>query len=229
MKLDFRCFGGKTFRPQPKTLVNNDLGGFSIVTPWGPQFQAKQVAETLMQNYEIFSSDKEITSVHKNLSCLSLEENLLRRSVLASNEQVHKNQNRGKDYAIGYEVVCGIQDKNQILFSQIGHPAIYLDRPGTTLQPLGHILDLSGGHSRLSKRLPPLPSQLFGIYADIHCSIFRIPLLSQDRLIFISRAFIPIEILNVKKENRTLEHFSLLLSKNDPSMPFWLGFLDFSS
>ena len=228
MELKFRCFGGKTFRPQPEALVNEELGLFSIVTPWGPGFQTKQVTESLIQNYTNFSSDKEATSIYKNLTCLSPEENILRRSILTSNEQIYKSHNRGKHYSVGYEVVCGLKDKNQILFVQIGHPAIYLDREGASLQALGHILDLAGGHSRLTKRLPPLPSQLFGIYADTHCSVFRIPLLELDRLIFISRAFIPSHILDIKRESRNLEHLSLLLSKDDSSMPFWLGVLDFS-
>ena len=227
MKLNFQCFSGKTFRPQPEIRLNKELGFFAIVTPWGPQFQTKQVAEFVMQSYANFSADKEVTSVHKNLASLSHEENVLRRSVLAGNEHIHQSQNRGKDYSVGYELVCGIQDKNQVLFIQIGHPAIYLDREGGSLQPMGHVLDLSGGHSRLSKRLPPLPSQLFGIYPDIHCSVFRFPLLSGDRLIFISRAFVPGGMLDVKRGNRNLNHLALFLSQDDSAMPFWLGFLDF--
>lgn len=229
MNLDFRSFAGKTFRPQSESLVNEELGFFSIITPWGPQFQTKQVSEALTQNYETLSSDREITSIYKNLSSLSHSENILRRSVLLSNEQIHKSQNRGKDYSIGYELICGALEGNYVFFVQIGHPAIYLDREGETLQPLGHVLDFSGGHSRLPKRLPPLPSQLFGIYSDIHCSIFSVPLASKDRLLFISRAFVPSRILNVERSERTLKNLSLLLSEEDSSMPFWLGILDFFS
>ena len=180
-----------------------------------------------MQNYATFSIDTEVTSIYRNLSSLSREENLLRKCVLAGNEHVYRSQNRGKEYSFSYEVVCGIQNKNQVLFAQIGHPAVYLDRKEASLQPLGHVLDLSGGHSRLSNYLPPLPSQLFGIYEDIHCSVFSVPLEAEDRLIFISRAFVPGSLLDVQKQKRTLEHFSLLLSENESSMPFWLGFLDF--
>ena len=228
MNLVSRCFGGDTFRPQPQVSVNKDLSFFSIVTPWGPQFQTSQISEILMQNYSTFSTDKEVTSVHKNLVCLSKEENILRKCVLAGNEQIYKTQNRGKEYSFGYEVVCGIQNKTQALFAQIGHPAVYLDRVGDPLQALGHVLDFAGGHSKLPTRLPPLPSQLFGIYEDIHCSIFSIPLKEKDRFVFISRASTPNSLLDTEKEKRTLEHFSMLLSENESSMPFWLGFLDFS-
>lgn len=229
MQLDFRSFVGTAFRPQSEALINEELGFFSIITPWGPQFQVKQVSETLIQNYETLSSDREITSVYKNLSSLSHNENILRRSVLLSNEEVHKSQNRGKDYSVGYELICGAREKNHVFFVQIGHPAIYLDREGEALQPLGHVLDFAGGLSKLPKRLPPLPSQLFGIYSDTHCSVFSIPLISKDRLLFISRALVPIQILNTERKNRTLDHLSLLLSEEDSSMPFWLGILNFSS
>lgn len=130
MQLDFRSFVGTTFRPQSEALINEELGLFSIITPWGPQFQVKQVSETLTQNYETLSSDQEITSIYKNLSSLSHGENILRRSVLLSNEQIHKSQNRGKDYSIGYELICGAQEGNHVFFVQVGHPAIYLDREG---------------------------------------------------------------------------------------------------
>ena len=229
MNLQFHCFGGKSFRPQAETSVNEELGVFSIVTPWGPRFQAKQVSEALEQNYAALLADQEFTSIHKNLASLSYEENILRRAVLQSNERIHQSQNEGKNYSVGYELVCGaVFSGSRVSFAQAGHPAVYLDRSSASLQPLGHILDLAGGASRLKKRLPPLPSQLFGIYPDIHCSVFRVPLLPGDRLTFISRAFVPGTILETAREERTLENLALLLAKDDKSMPFWLGQMDFS-
>ena len=173
MELKFRCFGGKTFRPQPEALVNEELGLFSIVTPWGPGFQTKQVTESLIQNYTNFSSDKEATSIYKNLTCLSPEENILRRSILTSNEQIYKSHNRGKHYSVGYEVVCGLKDKNQILFVQIGHPAIYLDREGASLQALVIFWTWPEGIPVLQKDFPLcLPS--FLVFMPILTVLFSV-------------------------------------------------------
>ena len=226
MNLIFQAFGGETFRPQPTTLLNNNLGLFAIITPWGPSFQTKNLTEVLLQNFETYSSDAEVTNVFAPLSCLSTEENLLRTILLSFNKYIYEELNKTSEYTFGYEIVCGLKRGNQILFSQTGHPHTYLDREGIPLQPLGHVLDLAGGFSRLSKELPPLPSQLIGIHSEAHFSIFSIPIKEQDRLIFISRSFVPTSALTINRKERNLEHISHKLSEDNEKFPFWLGIFD---
>ena len=229
MDLTFRLFAGQSFRPRPAAETMEDPCFFAIVTPWGPQTQAQETAKTFADNYIAFSEDKEATSIYRNLRSLSREENILRRAALSANEAVFKGQNRGKEYSVGYEAVFGVRHGAEALFVQIGHPAIFLDCGGDdSLQPLGHVLDLAGAFSPAGKRLPPLPSRLLGIHEDIHCSVFSVPLRPKDRLIFLARAFTPAGFLNCPKEKRTLDHLSRLLAHADPSMPFWLGLLDFA-
>ena len=226
MDLKFQAFGGKTFRPQPEILLNRELNLFAVVTPWGPRFQTKEVLESLVQNYELYSSDREVTSVYSTLRSLSDGENILRTTILACNDHIFKGQNKESEYTFGYELVCGVLRENQILFVQVGHPYIYLDRPEISLQPLGHVLDLSGGYSRLPKNPPPLPSRLAGLYSDTHFSVFTVPVRPEDRLLFISRAIVPAKLLSVQRESRTLNFMARQLAKDNQDMPFWLGILN---
>ena len=229
MNLKFQAFGGTIFRPQPETLLHRELGFFAVVTPWGPQFQTKEVIKALIQNYETYSSDEEVTSVYPPLNSLSPEENTFRQAVLSCNEQVFREQNKESEYTFGYEMVCGVIREKQILFIQVGHPYIYLDRPGISLQPMGHVLDLSAGFSRLPHNPPPLPSQLLGLYSDMHFSVFRVPVGAKDRLLFISRSFIPVNLVTVPREERTLNLMARQLAEDNEDIPFWIGLLDLTN
>ena len=228
MQFQSRSFAGQVFRPKVQTLVSDSQSFFAIATPWGIQSQTEKMLDVLAQNYQTFSGDKEITTIYPRLDSLSPEENSLRMSLLACNEYVFTTQNQEKEYNFGYELVCGAQHQDHILFAQIGHPAIYLARPNIPLQALGHVLDLSGGFSRVSKRLPPLPSRLVGLHSDLHCSIFSIPVKSEDKFIFISRSFVPADLLELPDQNRNLQDIANKFSAENKDFPFWLGILDLS-
>lgn len=229
MKLEHRCFSGKSFRPPPEILVNKDLQMFAIATPWGPSFQTKKTLDFLVQNYESLSSDKEKTNIYQQLSSLSEEENILRSLLLSCNEWIFNEQNKAKEYNFGYELVCGNFKNGKLVFIQAGHPFIYLDRADLPLQPLGHVLDFSALFSKAERRLPPLPSTLMGIYPDKHFSVFSFPVIPGDRLIFISRDFIQNSLLDTPRKERNLEHLlSVLIEENEES-PLWLGILSFDS
>ena len=229
MELNFQAYGGKIFRPQPEVLIHKELGLFAVVTPWGPQFQTKEVIDSLIQNYETYSSDEEVTAVYSLLSSLSYEENIFRQAALACNEQVFKEQNKESEYTFGYEMVCGVVRQQQIIFIQVGHPYIYLDRPGIPLQPMGHVLDLSAGYSSLPQNPPPLPSQLLGLYSDMHFSVFRLPVEKTDRLLFISRSLIPVKVITASRKDRTLNLLSRALAEDNQDIPFWIGLLDITN
>ena len=227
MKLEHRCFSGKTFRPQPEVLLNENLQMVAIATPWGPDFQTQKILEFLVQNYESCFADEEKTSVYPKLKSLSAEENVLRSLILSCNEWIFEEQNGGKEYNFGYELVCGNFKNGKFIFLQAGHPFIYLDRPNIPLQSLGHILDFSALFSQNGKRLPPLPSTLMGIHPDTDFSIFSFPVIPEDRLIFISRDFVSGSILDIPRPNRNLDHLlSILIEENEES-PLWLGILSF--
>ena len=227
MKLEHRCFKGTSFRPTPEVLLSEELSFFAILTPWGPSSYTKKLLDFLTQNQESFKSDEEKTSIYSQLQSLSKEENVLRTLILSCNEWVFKNQNEGKGYNFGYELVCGNFINGKVVFLQIGQPYIYLDRPEIPLQPLGHILDLSGAFSKKGKRLPPLPSSLLGLHPDSHFSVFSLPVEKEDRLLFVSRDFVPNLNGERGKNKQSLEAFVSCLTEENAESPFWIGLLSF--
>jgi len=228
MKLEHRCFSGKSFRPQPEILIKDTLQIFSIITPWGPVSQAKKTLDFISQNYEDFSSDEEKTNVYEKLASLSKEENILRTLILSCNEWIYNKQNSsGHEYIYGYEMVCGSFQNGKLIFVQVGQPFIYLDRPGLPLQPLGHVLDLSSLFSKKNKRFPPLPSTLLGIHPDSHFFVFSLPVKPSDRLIFISRDFAPDSILDIPRDKRGTDRILSVLMEENDNAPAWLGILSF--
>jgi len=200
---------------------------FAIVTPWGQAFQTQKILEFLVQNYESFYADEEKTSIYSKLESLSQEENTLRALLLSCSEWIFNEQNGGKEYNFGYELVCGNFKNGKLIFIQAGHPAIYLDRPDIPLQSLGHVLDFSALFSQKGNRLPPLPSTLIGLYPDTHFPVFSFPILSGDRLIFISRDFVQNSLLDISRPQRNLDHLLFVLTKENEESPFWLGILSF--
>lgn len=227
MKLEQRSFPGKSFRPQPEVLINEDLQMFALVTPWGERLQTKKVLEFLVQNYESFYADEERTNIYPSLASLSEEENTLRALLLSCNKWVFEEQNKSKEYDCAYEVVCGNFINGKLIFVQAGYPLIYLDRPEIPLQSLGHTLDFSALFSKGGKRLPPLPSTLMGLYPDSHFSVFSFPVIPEDRFLFISRDFVPGSILGFSRKDRSIDNIlSVLIDENEES-PLWLGLLSF--
>ncbi len=227
MKLKHRCYAGKNFRPQPEILIDEKLQLFAIVTPWGPTFQTKKILEFLVQNYESFYMDEEKTNIYSKMKSLSEDENVLRSLLLSCNEWVFNEQNGAQDCKFGYEIVCGHVKKGKLIFLQVGQPFIYLNRPDIPLQALGHVLDFSGLFSKKGKRLPPLPSTLMGIYPDTHFPVFSFPIDQKDRLLFISRDFVPGSILETADSERNVEHFLSFLTEEHEESPCWVGQLSF--
>lgn len=226
MKLEHRFFSGKNFRPSPSFLLDEGLNLFAIATPWGPAFQTKKTLNFLVQNYENLTSDEEKTNIYSPLQSLSPDENLLRSLILSCNEWIFKEQNHEKEYIFGYELFCGNFKSGKMIFSQIGQPFVYLDRPDLPLQSLGSVLDFSASFSK-GERLAPLPSHLMGIYPDSHFPILSFPIAKGDRLLFISRDFAPASILDIPHPDRNLDHILSLLTKEDAKSPCWIGHLSF--
>ena len=162
MQLDHRCFKGKTFRPTPEVLLNEELQLFAIATPWGPAFQTKNLFDFLVQNYGSFSSDEEKTSVYPQLQSLSKEENTLRALLLSCNDWVFKEQNQNKAYSYGYEIVCGHFSDGKLIFLQIGQPYIYLDRPTNTYSAFRPYFRSVWSFFQKRESSPPTPFLSFG-------------------------------------------------------------------
>ena len=223
MKFEQKSFVGSSFRPLPELKINEDLNMFSLLTAWGPEDQNRKILDFLSQNYESFFSDEEKTKAYSKLESLSAEENTVRNLLLACNELIFKELNEEKKGLYAYELFFACFNHGKITFAQVGQPFVYLDRPGFSLQALGSVLDFASLFAKKRKRLPPLPAQLIGLYPDTHFSVFSFPIQEEDRLFFISRDIIPMELLQSQPTGRNLENFlKLLISENEKS-PCWLG------
>ena len=226
MKLSQKSFAGKSFRPLPELHIKEDLNMFCLLTAWGPRQKNKAVLDFLSQNYESFFEDEEKTKAYSKSESLSSGENTVRNLLLACNEWVFKELNEKKAVQFAYELVFGLFENGKFCFAQVGQPFIYLDRPGLPLQSMGAALDFSALFAKKGKRLPPLPSSLIGLYPDSYFPVFSLPIQPEDRLFFISRDFIPMEILQASKE-RSLDNFLKLLTSENEQSPCWLGELSF--
>ena len=227
MKLNQKSFTGNSFRPLPEALINKDLNIMCLLTAWGPRNQNTKVLDFLVQSFESFFSDKEKTKVYSKLESLSEEENTVRNLVLACNDWIFKDLNGAERGRFAYELFFASFQEGKLTFAQVGQPFVYLDRPGLSLQPLSSILDFSALFAEKGKRLAPLPSSLIGLYPDTHFSVFSLPIQTQDQLIFISRDFIPSELLQTPGDKREIETFLNLLTSENETSPCWLGKLSF--
>ena len=226
MKLEQRSFSSQVFRPHPEVLINEDIKVFAFLTAWGDQDLSQKTLQFLFDGHHGSFSDEEKTIDHPYIKSLSPEENALRSLILNCNEWVFKEQNGNLKKKVGYELVYGYLREGKLIFAQIGQPFIYLDRKHLPLQVIGQNLDFSGLFGG-EKRLPPLPSQLMGLFPDTHFSVFTFPIKKEDRLIFISRDFVKNSLLDMPRQERNLETLSRALTSENEEQPFWIGILSF--
>ena len=227
MKFSQKSFTGNSFRPLPEVHFNEELNMLCLLTAWGPRSQNSKVLDFLMQNYESFFSDEEKTKVYDKMASLSEEENTVRNLILACNDWIFKELNEEKKGLFAYELFFASFKSGKLTFAQIGQPFVYLDRAGLSLQPLGSILDFSALFAKKGKRMAPLPSSLIGLYPDSHFPVFSLPIQTEDRFLFISRDFVPVDLLQSSEKQRNIEKFLILLTSENESSPCWLGELAF--
>ena len=223
MRFNQKIFTGKSFRPLPDIQVNEDLNVLGLLTAWGPRSQNSNVLDFLVQNYESFVSDNEKTRAYSKMASLSEEENTIRNLLQACNEWIFKDLNEEKAGRFAYEIFFSSLKNGKLTFAQVGQPFVYLDRPEMSLQSLGSVLDFSALFAQKGKRLSPLPSSLIGLYPDSHFSVFSLPLQEEDRLLFISRDFIPADLLQSPREKRDIKSLLSLLTSENEESPCWLG------
>ena len=225
MKFHQRSFTGNSRRPLPELFVEDSF--FCILTSWGPSSQVEPIFEFLKESYQKIFSDKDQTQLYPPIESLSPKENHLRGLLLACNDWIFKQQNLSKDYRFAYEIFLAVYEEKFLSFCQIGQPFVYLDREDWNLQPLFSVLDFSALFAFSGQRLPPLPSQLIGLKPGNACPVLSLPLQTNDRLLFLCRDYVPVDFLQISRENRKLEYLSQFLSSKEEKTPFWLAQLEF--
>ena len=225
MKFQQRSFTGDSRRPLPELFVEEDF--FCVLSSWGPSHQTQPLFEFLKESYQKIFSDGEQTQLYPPIESLSPKENQLRSLLLSCNDWVFKEQNLSKDYRFAYEIFLANYQEKLLSFCQVGQAFVYLDREGWNLQSLFSVLDFSSVFASSGQRLAPLPSQLMGLKPGSSCSVLSLPLKPKDRLLFLCRDYVPVNFLEIPRENRKLDYLSQFLSSKEEKSPFWLAQLEF--
>jgi hypothetical protein len=144
---------------------------------------------------------------------------------LLANEFFFSSENKD-EYKNGAEFFAAAFDQKELVWMQIGHPHVLLKRPGRPLLQLSASIDLSMELSTADSPLPPLPGDLIGIDANPHIVINSFRPSLGDKLLLISRSWIPQNLFLLGEDQMNVDEVSMALSKADEDLPFWLGVWD---
>lgn len=224
MSLEHKAYKGKTYRPRPLIQSNTDNSLIIFSTPWGGSSAAENINQLIFDYFLSSSTDEESTSPFTKLDFLSLRANYLRTAFMLGNDSLYKEDNR-EEYYSGLEVVVLQIQRNELTIVQVGQPSVLLARPGIGLQALTATTDLSYGFTGPNTTLSPLPSELLGLHRTSHPTIKSFQLKQDDRLILLSRPYVPASFWSCTNQEATLDSLSELLIQDNADIPFWLSVL----
>lgn len=225
MEFKERIFGGQQFRPRPEILFDQEGGLLLVTTPWGNRSAAEKVNSLVRDQFFSARADSEVTSPFDRLTCLTSVANDLRIALKLANDAIYNEDNRD-EYVFGFEITAISIDAQEVTWVQTGMPALYLDRPNSCLLPIAGASDLSTEFGHPKDLLAPLPSAVLGADPTSDFSIKTIRPQPQERLILVSRAFLPQSFFEIPFGSRTLENISQAFSEDNETMPFWIGELN---
>ena len=226
MHITERAFSTKNFRPRPGCHISSDHKLAAVITPWGQSSLSTEVVfEDLESRYSFFSEDTESTRPFPIMQNLSVPENDIRTALIQTNQSIYSKVNE-EEYSTGFELLFITIKGNVCAFSQVGCPIVFIDRPHQSLTVVGSLATDSASLFNSQEYQSPLPVQLMGVHEDVSISSGYFRFNQGDRLILLSRSYIPPSWLSVKRVERTIEHLSRLASQDNPRIPFWLGILD---
>jgi len=143
-----------------------------------------------------------------------------------ANDLVFNEDNKDL-FRSGYELFALAAEGPEVCFSQMGLPAVFLDRPNSSLLPLTPCYDLASEFSHAEQSLPPLPSKLIGVDGHSDFQMQSLRLQKGESLILVSRSFLPNDFFTLQYGSRNLEKISEILSKDNEGLPFWIGILTY--
>ena len=217
-----QSFNGKSFRPRPEVLFDQEQNMLIIVTSWGAKSSAKKAAELIRELYLTSKTDDEVTSPFEYLTCISPEANHLRKAIMMTNDQLYQDDNRD-EYVTGVELLALVQTERFVVWTQIGQPQLIIYRADGVSFGFGSPTDLQVKIAQVG--LDPLPSQLLGTASTSHFSLNEIKVKSGDQLFAVSRAVAPIQVHSESKIE--FEDLTKSLVEQDPNAPFWVGAVEF--
>ena len=214
MQFNERSFSGQSMRPTP--VVKNSSRTVAVVTPWNAnQKDASNVISAFQESYSYLSVDPERTQPFKKMTSLSDNENSLRAVCMKVNKDIFSKHNQ-KEISMGFEVFFGIQNDAEFIFSQIGHPQVFISKQKGPLQMIGQnqMVDVETSSAYL-------PYNLLGLFEDIPIFIQSIKVQKGDQLILLSGHVASSEFLNFQQDS--INELGKILSQTSDEKSFWLG------
>lgn len=225
MKLKERSYSTKNIRPKPLIYSEDDGSLIVIANAWGQQQHAQGVIDEVVKYVNAAKSDIEVTSPFEFMTCLTDEVNYVRTGILIANDFLYRGENRNQ-YFSGVEILALFKRGSQVAWAQVGSPNLYIQRKGSSLQPLSVNHDLSCEMNSQDETLPPLPGQMIGLEStcNIHCGHTLIS--EGDQLILLSSTVASKSLWAKDVYPQNLTDMTKMMIQGGPEHPFWLGIVD---
>ncbi len=224
IKLTERAYGGKKFRPNTHVYYEKASHLLFCVTCWGQGDILDRIMEVIKNSINLSDQDSEMTTLSVPQENLHHSASALQRAVTTASQNIYNHFNK-EEYTAGFEIFAAIQEGPQWLYVSYGQPSLVLYREKIGIIPLRQNIDMN----ILSLRnclSDPLPSQLLGLSPyppSVHLG--NIYLKPSDRLVLISRTYIPSHFFSLPRNQFNEVEISRLLAKDNKDIPFWLGFI----
>lgn len=219
MKIEERSYSGKNFRPRPEIHLEENGQLLIVATPWGNRAAGKKVIECIRDFFLSARADQEVTSPFQMLTCLSAAANNLRVSVMLANDLLYREDNKS-EYVSGVELFVACKIDQELVWTQVGHPQVFLKRNRQSAISLGGCLDMSMNLSE-SQMLAPLPQNLLGLATTSNFSVQSFRPQDGDQILLLSRSRVAPQIYSLPSIN--LEKLSDSLVQDSADMAFWTG------
>ncbi len=218
MTFKHQNYRSKYVRPIPEVFHDPDAGLLIVATPWGERSSAEKCIETLHEYYISTSNELSDTSPFEIIPNLSAEGNILRTGLRLANDRIYSEDN-ANEFTSGTEVFALLTLENEIVWTQIGQPNLFIKKQNSGLQPASLQRDLSIEFNQESFE-SILPSKLLGVYPRSDFSIESSMYAPSDEIILMSRPLFPSGF-----QHGSLDQMISKLVESDPSLPFWIGHL----
>lgn len=228
MNFDHRSYNGDHYQlPKPEVFFDAKEKFLIVATPWGPRAPVRNAISMIAEYYLSSKGDHEITSPFERLTNLSTIANNLRVAALLANEAIYDQVNK-HEYHLGLEIFIASYNQSELVWLQVGRPHVCLSRPGLALLPFSMSLDLAAELSSPTAPLPPLPSQVFGLDSNPNMFINSFRPQANDKLVLLSRHWLPDNIISLPHHERDVESISKILCA-ESEVPFWIGVWDLTA
>ncbi len=224
IKFNERSYGGKKFRPN--THIHHEKINHLLfcITCWGQADILDRIVEVIKNSMTLSNEDTEMTTLSAPQEYFHQSVNALQTAVASASQNIYSQFNK-EEYTAGFEIFAAVQEGPQWLYVSHGQPSLILYREKMGAIPLRQNIDMN--ILSLKNCLnDPLPNQLLGLSPHpppIHSG--NIYLKPSDRLVLVSRTYIPSGFFSLHRDHFNEVEISRLLAKDNKDIPFWLGFI----